>query len=263
MSLHAKARESRKICLAALAKAKSPHVGSALSVIDILVYLYERYLKEETNPNNFHKLVFSKGHAAISIYSVMTVIGMIQKEELDKFCDDGSHLYGHISHLAHPSIQLSTGSLGHGLPFAIGIAHAKKMKGDQGRVFVVMSDGELNEGTTWESALLASKFNLENLTVIVDRNHMQSLENTEVTLPLEPLCRKWEAFGWRAMTVDGHDFESLAQMEEFQERPTILMANTIKGKGISWMENDIKWHYKWPSDSELQKALLELDFKVS
>ena len=259
MSLHAKARESRKMCLAALAKAKSPHAGSALSVIDILVYLYDRYLKEEVNPNDFHKLVFSKGHAAIAVYSVMTALGMIEKEDLGRFGDDGSHLYGHISHLAHTSIQLSTGSLGHGLPFAIGIAHAKKMKGHQGRVFVVMSDGELDEGTTWESALLASKFKLENLTVIVDRNKLQSLESTEVTLPLEPLQHKWETFGWRAMTVDGHDFESLAQMERVQERPTILIANTVKGKGISWMENDIKWHYKWPSDSELQKALLELE----
>ena len=261
MPFYELARETRRLCLATLTRAKSPHAGSALSVIDILVFLYERYLKEEVNPNNVHKLVFSKGHAAVAVYSIMTALGIISREKLESFCDDGSHFYGHVSHLAHSSIQLSTGSLGHGLPFAIGIAHAKKMNGEPGRVFVVMSDGEMNEGTTWESALLASKFKLENLTVIVDRNHMQSLEGTEATLPLEPLQEKWETFGWRSITVNGHDFESLAQIDVSQEGPTIFIANTIKGKGISWMENDIKWHYKWPSDVELQKALDELELE--
>lgn len=261
MSLNAVALESRKLCLATLSKAKSPHAGSAMSTIDILVFLYERYLRNEANPNSIHKMVFSKGHAAVAVYSVMAVLGIISKEELKRFCHDGSHLYGHVSHLAHTSIQLSTGSLGHGLPFAVGIAHAKKLKGETGRVFVVMSDGELNEGTTWESALLGSKFNLKNLTVIVDRNRMQSLESTEATLPLDPLESKWESFGWRAIIADGHDFESLAQMENPQDGPTVLIANTTKGKGISWMENDIKWHYKWPSDSELQEALIELELK--
>jgi transketolase len=183
----------------------------------------------------------------------------MSENDLDKYCENGSQLYGHINHLAHPIIELSTGSLGHGMPFGVGLAHAKKLRQESGLVFVLMSDGELNEGTTWESALLANKLSLNNLVCVIDRNFIQSLESTESTLPLEPLKKKWEAFDWEVAEIDGHNFESMEQVNFSSKKPKVLIANTVKGKGVSWMENEVLWHYKWPSENQLNAALESLD----
>lgn len=208
---------------------------------------------------SINKFVFSKGHAAIGLFCTMKVFDFISQEELETFCSDGSNFFGHVSHFSHPLIQLSTGSLGHGLPFAVGLAQAKKIKGEAGRVFVVVSDGEMNEGTTWESALLANKLKLNNLLCIIDRNHLQSLKSTEDTLPLEPLVDKWNSFGWDAINVDGHDFNSLSAIDELSARPRLIIANTSKGKGVSWMQDKILWHYKHPDRVELELALEEIE----
>ncbi len=259
MTFAARAIRARQSALTATARAQSPHVGSALSCIDILVFLFEKLTISQENSRKINKLVFSKGHAAIALYSVLEAYGLISKQELESYCIDGSQFYGHVNQLAHPLVELSTGSLGHGLPFAVGLAHAKKLRNETGLIFVVMSDGELDEGTTWESALLASKFALDNLVCIVDRNHLQSLSSTESTLPLEPLKEKWEAFGWEVKEANGHDFESLSCIDQPMHQPRIVLAKTIKGKGVKWMENDILWHYRWPSESQLLEALSEIE----
>ena len=255
------AQAARIDCLETLTNAKSPHIGSALSSIDLLVHLYEEYFNSSDRNKQDNRLVFSKGHAGVACYSVMRTLGIISSEQLATYCKDGSFFFGHISHLAHPSIELSTGSLGHGLPFGIGLAYAKKLKKESGIVFVILSDGEMDEGTTWESALLASKLGLGNLVCIVDRNRLQSIENTESTLPLDPLDQKWTSFGWYATILDGHDFESLMEIEPAQYQPSIFIAETTKGKGVSWMEDDITWHYKWPDTMQLEKAIEELEME--
>ena len=168
-------------------------------------------------------------------------------------------LGGHPNHLV-PGVELSTGSLGHGLPYATGIALAKKKLGYGGQVFVIMSDGELDEGTTWESALFAQHNNLCNLTVIVDRNFLQSLESTESTLSLEPLDEKFRSFNWEVETIDGHDHIKLINvLSKTQLKPKLIIAETIKGKGVSFMENEVKWHYKSPNQEEFEKALKEIE----
>jgi transketolase len=218
-----------------------------------------RYIIPESSSNKEYQFVLSKGHAAIALYSVLTSLEIMSENDLDKYCENGSQLYGHINHLAHPIIELSTGSLGHGMPFGVGLAHAKKLRQESGLVFVLMSDGELNEGTTWESALLANKLSLNNLVCVIDRNFIQSLESTESTLPLEPLKKKWEAFDWEVAEIDGHNFESMEQVNFSSKKPKVLIANTVKGKGVSWMENEVLWHYKWPSENQLNAALESLD----
>lgn len=253
------AKSARITCLTTLTKAKSPHLGSALSSIDIMVYLYVDHFASSAEKSEKNQLIFSKGHAGIACYSVMKVLGIISSKQLDSYCSDGSYFFGHISHLAHSSIELSTGSLGHGLPFGVGLAYSKKLKRESGTVFVVLSDGEMDEGTTWESALLASKLKLDNLVCIVDRNRLQSLEDTEATLPLDPLDLKWLSFGWNASIINGHDFESLINIKPARNKPSIFIAETVKGKGISWMENEMSWHYKWPDTAQLARAIAELE----
>jgi transketolase len=213
---------------------------------------------DKPNSGIENKLVFSKGHAAICLYSALCTYGFIDDEELSTFSQDDSQLYGHVSHLAHPFIALSTGSLGHGLPFGIGLAIGMKKLSKSGRVAVVLSDGELNEGTTWESALIARKFRLDNLICVVDRNHLQSLDETEKTLPLEPLFSKWNSFGWDVTEINGHDMNELKNSLEPSRNPKIVIANTIKGKGVPWMENQIIWHYKCPAKDEAERALNNL-----
>jgi transketolase len=194
---------------------------------------------------------------------VLASIGLISEEELRTYCADGSQFYGHINHHAHSSIELSTGSLGHGLPFGVGLAHAKKICREDGLVFVLMSDGEMNEGTTWESALLANKLNLGNLVCLIDRNRIQSLQSTETTLPLEPLADKWKAFGWEVWNIDGHDFSSMSMIDFKSDKPMVVIAETVKGKGVPWMENQVLWHYKWPNSEELADGIEHLKSKTT
>jgi len=241
--------------------AKASHVGSALSVIDILAVLYSEIAN--ISPKNFEEkdrdiVILSKGHAASAIYSTLAIQGFFAMEWLEKYCANGAPLGGHVTSNGVPGVELSTGSLGHGMPYGLGIALSRKRSKEGGRVFVVMSDGECDEGTTWEAALLANHHELNNLTVIVDRNGIQSLKETEVTLRLEPFGDKWRAFGWSVIEIDGHDYSALKNSLKQTERSTVVIAKTTKGKGVSFMENSVLWHYRPPDQGELERALEEV-----
>lgn len=233
------------------------HVGSSLSVVDILSSTFSLYSYQ--NKIDFLDLILSKGHAAAALYAVLDSLNFLDAS-LENYCKDGSTIYGHINHKASKKIPLSTGSLGHGLPFGLGMAMASKIKKVEKRIVVVISDGELNEGTTWESALLASHHNLKNLTVIIDRNRIQSLGHTEQILKLDPLPPKWQSFGWDVVEIDGHDHKSIIQaLLKDPEKPLCVIANTVKGKGVSFMENELKWHYKYASPEEVELAIGEIE----
>ena len=237
-------------------RAKSAHIGSSLSVIDIASVLFGK-ISPPDEPDNV--VIFSKGHAAAGIYATMAHAGFFSPSLLENYCENGSELGGHISYSEERQIPLSTGSLGHGFPFGVGIALNKKLEERAGRVFIVLSDGECDEGTTWESALLSNHFELENLVVIIDRNHIQSLGATEETLRLEPLAEKWEKFGWKTISVDGHDHFAIENALSTASGPICIIAETIKGKGVSFMEGNLLWHYRPPNDEELNKAITEIE----
>ena len=245
-------------------RAKASHVGSALSVVDVLSVLYSGIAN--IKPESFERsdrdiVILSKGHAASALYAVLALRGYFPKSWLDSYCNDDAPLGGHVTFRGVPGVELSTGSLGHGMPYGTGIALSRKRSGAQGRVFVILSDGECDEGTTWESAMIANHFELNNLTVVIDRNHIQSLAYTEQTLKLEPFAEKWKAFGWNVLQIDGHNHEELSQALSRSDGPFCVIANTVKGKGISFMEDKVLWHYKSPNNEELDSALTELGIK--
>jgi len=242
--------------------AKTSHVASALSVVDILSVLYSgsANISKNNSLNEYRDIVIlSKGHAASALYSVLALQDFFPKDWLSSYCKNGSSLGGHVTFGSVPGVELSTGSLGHGLPYGLGIAISRKKSGIKGRVFVILSDGECNEGTTWESAMLANHHNLDNLLVIIDRNRIQSLSTTESTLKLEPLIDKWKAFGWDTESISGHDYEEISESLQNQNKPKCLIANTTKGKGVSFMENSVLWHYKSPNESEIELAFQQLN----
>ena len=210
--------QARQEILKMTSKAKASHVGSAVSVIDILSVLYSGVAN--IGPSNMNKndrdiVILSKGHAASAIYSILALKGFFSIQWLEQYCGNGAPLGGHVTSKGVPGVELSTGSLGHGLPYGLGIALSRKRSSVPGRVFVVMSDGECDEGTTWESALLANHHELDNLTVVVDRNGIQSLKETELTLRLEPFAQKWKSFGWDVHEIDGHDYQELEKVLYF------------------------------------------------
>lgn len=246
--------------------ARTSHVGSCLSVADLLAVLYGGILRvDPVDPGwlDRDRFILSKGHAAAALYATLAERGFFSVEELDSFCRDGSAMVGHVSHTAVPGVEFSTGSLGHGLPVACGMALVGKRERRPYRVVALLSDGECDEGTTWEAALFAAHHELDNLTVIVDYNKIQSFGRVESVLRLEPLALKWKAFGWEAREVDGHAVDSLEEClgsMPFQlGKPSCLVAHTIKGKGVSFMEDDILWHYRSPDAQELKDALAELE----
>lgn len=241
-----------------VAASKAAHIGSSLSCIDILSVLYSEVANIKGQDHNRDFVIVSKGHAAAGTYSVLANSGYMDLELLETYGTNGSVLGGHITHSKNNAITLSTGSLGHGLPYGIGIALSKKKKNIGGRVFIVMSDGECDEGTTWESALLAYQFKLDNLFVVIDRNGIQSLSKTEDTLQLEPLAEKWKAFNWEVETIDGHSHSQIESAFNSLSGPKCIIANTTKGKGVSFMEDSVLWHYRPPSDVELEAALNEI-----
>jgi transketolase len=255
------ALSARHAIIAMTSAANASHVASALSVIDILSVLYTG--TADITPANSEAedrdvVILSKGHAASALYAVLALQEFFPIDWLQKYCQDDAPLGGHVTSKGVPGVELSTGSLGHGLPYGVGIAMARKMTSTAGRVFVVMSDGECDEGTTWESAMIANHHNLDNLVVIVDRNRIQSLTFTEETLKLEPFADKWEAFGWEAKIVDGHDYNELTSAITISNTPVCVIAETTKGKGVDFMENSVLWHYKSPSGSDVAKAFFQL-----
>lgn len=242
------------------------HIGSILSVADIIAVLYSGGANVEPgNPRDDarDRVILSKGHAGASIYAALAERGFFDVAELATHYADGSRLSGHVSHKGVPGVEFSTGSLGHGLSVGAGMAHAAKKDGKPHRVFVILGDGECDEGSVWEAAMVANHYGLGNLVAIVDRNRMQSLDSTETTIALEPFADKWRAFGWNTITVDGHDHEQLAgALDECRgsTKPTVIIAETTKGNGISFMENDILWHYRFPHDgAEYDGAMAELN----
>lgn len=241
--------------------AKASHVASALSVVDILSTLYTG--SADISPQKLEDptrdiVILSKGHSASALYSVLALQGFFPIEWLADYCKNDAPLGGHVTFKGVPGVELSTGSLGHGLPYGLGIAMSRKKSDVSGRVFVVLSDGECDEGTIWESAMIANHHNLDNLVVIVDRNKMQSLTFTEETLKLEPFADKWKAFGWETEEIAGHDYEALKKSLSKQSSPKCIIADTTKGKGVNFMENSVLWHYKSPGPDDVTKAFEQL-----
>ena len=258
--------ESQRVALAARISAlqmthasKASHIGSSLSMIDILSVITTGTALAR-NGDLGEEIVISKGHAAAGAYAVLAHAGYIPIHMLETYSSDGSLLGGHVTSTHVDVLNLSTGSLGHGLPFSIGRALAKKKMGIQGQSFTLLSDGECDEGSNWEAALLASHLGLENVSAVIDRNFLQSLRSTEETVQLEPLAEKWIAFNWDVVVVDGHSHEELHQaIFRKSNKPMMTIANTIKGYGVSFMENSVPWHYKSPSAEELSLAINELE----
>lgn len=241
------------------------HIGAILSVADIIAVLYTDILKYDCkNPKwgGRDRFILSKGHAGAAIYAALAESGFFPIEELKTHYANGSRLSGHVSHHL-PGVDFSTGALGHGLSVAAGMALAAKQDGKTHRVFAVLGDGECDEGAVWEAALFANHFRLENLTAIIDYNKMQSLDFCENTLELGDLGAKWRAFGWNVKEIDGHNHgqlrNALSDTSNENHRPTVIIADTVKGKGVSFMENDILWHYRFPHDGwEYDCAVCEL-----
>lgn len=239
------------------------HIGAVLSVADIIAVLYADILKYDVNNEKAEwrdRVILSKGHAGAAIYAALAEVGFFDVDELKTHYANGSRLSGHVSHKL-PGVEFSTGSLGHGLSAASGMALAAKKNHLTHRVFAILGDGECDEGAVWEAALFANHFKLNNLIAIIDHNKMQSLDFCEKTLKLESLKDKWKSFGWNALEIDGHDHEKIKEAIDLSESdgPTVIIADTIKGKGISFMENDILWHYRFPHDGwEYDCAVNEL-----
>jgi transketolase len=259
------ARRTRIAILRAVATAKSSHVGSAFSCVDLLTALYFRTLRvDPRRPDDQERdrFVMSKAHAGIALYAVLAERGFFPRELLDEYYVDGGRLAGHADAHGVPGIEVSAGSLGHGLAMAVGMALWAQRAGQRWRSVALLSDGECDEGSTWEAALLASHLRLDGLTAIVDRNGLQGMGRTEDVVGLEPLAEKWRSFGWSAREIDGHDWDqilaALGSLPEAPGRPTAIIARTTKGKGVSFMEGRVLWHYRTPAGDELERALAEL-----
>jgi transketolase len=247
-------------------KGGSSHIGAVLSLADILAVLYGAVLRlrpREPRWPERDRLVLSKGHAGAGVYAALAATGFLDRAVLDTHCKDGSILSGHVSHVGVPGVELSTGSLGHGLSVSAGMALAAQRDGRGHRVFCIQSDGECDEGSVWEAVLFAAHHRLNRLIVVIDYNKIQSLAPVAETLALEPFADKWRAFGWGVREVDGHDhlalFHALSEAPPISDRPTCLIAHTVKGKGVSFMENSVLWHYRTAKGDEFDAALRELE----
>ena len=262
--LQIKAVHLRKKTLEAIFEAGAGHTGGGLSCLDILNVLYNRILN--VSPETFSsphrdRYVQSKGHSVEALYAVLADRGFFPESDLKTICHYQSHYVGHPTRHIH-GIEMNTGALGHGLPICIGMALAGKMDGASYRVFTLLGDGELAEGSNWEAGLAAAHYKLDNLTAVIDHNTLQITGHTRDVMSNEPLDEKWRAFGWGVKIVNGHDYaaltEALSKPAE-NGKPTCIIANTTKGRGISFMENVAKWHHGVPSEAELKQALAELD----
>ena len=255
----------RKDAIDMVNKSHASHIGAVLSVIDIVAVLYSDIMNvNPDNPSMYERdrIVLSKGHAGIAIYTALAECGFIPKAELQKYYTDGSVYSGHVSSKGVPGVELSTGSLGHGAGVACGMALSAKLKNDTYHIYTIIGDGECEEGSIWEMALLANRYKLDNFTVIVDHNKMQAMGDCEEVMALGDLSDKWKAFGWNVIDVeDGNNHEQLREAfdKRVQNKPNIIIANTVKGKGISFMENNLLWHYRDPQGDDYIKAKQELE----
>ena len=260
------ARRIRQRTLEMINTSRASHLGTGFSMAEILAVLYGEVL--DINPRaprhpERDRFVLSKGHGCAALYATLAERGFFPIEQLVTFYQDGSALMGHASHKDVPGVEVSTGSLGHGLPMSVGMALAVKRDGSSNRVFTVLGDGECDEGSNWEAILFAGHHRLDNLVAIVDYNKIQSLGRVEDVLDLSPLADKWRAFNWAVAEVDGHDVNQLrdtfARLPLEPGKPSCIVANTVKGKGVSFMEDDLLWHYRSPDEGEHARAVAELE----
>lgn len=263
------AKQFREEILQIINSAGSGHPGGSLSAVEILTTLYFYQMNQKpADPfwNERDRLIVSKGHASPVVYVVLANCGYFPKEELKTFRKLGSRLQGHVHHKV-PGVELNTGSLGHGLSVSNGIALAAKMKKKNFKSYCLMGDGEIQEGSVWEAAMSAAQYKLDNVCAIVDYNKIQENGLISDIMGLEPLVEKWKSFGWEVVEADGHDFKALiAAFDKFgtvKDKPFVIIAHTVKGKGVSFMENTQKWHGKAPNNDQLKEALDELEGKAS
>jgi transketolase len=247
-----------------VARSGASHIGSALSIADIIAVLYSNVMQfDRVNHLSPYRdrFILSKGHACTAVYAALAHTGVIPVFELENFAQNGSKLMAHISHKV-PGVEFSSGSLGHGLPFATGKALAAKQQQKPWKTFVLLSDGEMQEGSNWEAMMFANHHRLNNLIAIIDNNNLQSFSTVSQTIGIEPLQKKINAFGWECIEINGHDhhqiLKALTETVEGSARPKMIIAHTIKGKGVSFMENKVEWHYKSPDRNQLLQALEEV-----
>jgi transketolase len=262
--LKRKAAEIRMELLTMIYEAKTGHTGGSLSNTDILTVLYYKIMNIDPNNPNWDgrdRYVQSKGHSVESYWAILADKGFFPKEELKTFSQFGTRLIGHPNNKV-PGVEMNTGALGHGLPIAVGMALAAKLDGKSYKVYTLMGDGEQAEGSVWEGAMAASQYKLDNLVAIIDRNKLQITGSTEDVMGLEPLGDKWRSFGWEVVEVDGNDVEQLVEVfsntPKVVGKPTMIVANTVKGKGISFAENVGAWHHRVPTKEEYDLAMEEL-----
>ena len=258
------AKKIRATAIKMVYEAKASHIGGALSMTDILAVLYNDILNinpEDPQNTDRDRFILSKGHACTGLYAVLGIKGFFSIESLDSYGKDGTIFLSHTTHHV-PGIEISAGSLGHGLPIACGLALAAKRQKKVWKTYCLVGDGEMDEGSNWEAILFAAHHDLNNLCLIIDYNKIQSLGNTNEILNLEPLAEKFKVFNWNVIEINGHDHQEIKNAFNFfkskSKAPSVVIANTIKGKGISFMENNLLWHYKSPSTEQYYKAMEEL-----
>lgn len=259
-------KELKKKIFITAYKAGSAHLGSSFSVIDLLYVLYckniLKYDLDDPWDERRDRLILSKGHASLALYVILNKIGMITDRELYNFCQPGSHLGGEPKLGSAPGIEASTGSLGHGLSFGVGIALACKMNQYKNKVYVILGDGECQEGSVWEAVMSAVNYQLDNLVVIIDDNRLQAMDSVEAIMGIQSWESKWVAFGFDVMEINGHNLEEIKQAllkENIDKRPRVIISHTIKGHGVSFMENAPIWHYRMPNAEELEIVKKELE----
>lgn len=264
---HRLALAVRRRALEMVHRARAAHIGSSLSAADILAVLYSGVLRVDPKRPDWpqrDRFLMSKGHAAAALYAILAERGFFPREWLQTYCADGGRLAGHVTARGVPGVEVSTGALGHGLSIACGMALGARRGGQSWRVFVLLSDGECDEGSVWEAALFAAHHRLDNLVAIIDYNKLQGFGAVGDVLRLEPLGAKWQAFGWAVRECDGHDHGQLARglgpLPFEPGKPSLLLAHTVKGKGVGFMENELAWHYRWPDAAQLAAAIAGLDF---
>ncbi|MDQ8199787.1 transketolase [Pelagicoccus enzymogenes] len=262
------ANRIRTHCVQMTSRGGSSHVGAGLSIADILAVLYGKVMHVSPNAPQDparDRFILSKGHAGAAVYATLAECGFFPVEKLHTHYQNGSDLSGHVSHKGIPGVEFSTGSLGHGLGVMAGMALAGKRDGASRHHFALLSDGECDEGSNWEAILFAAHHKLDNLTAVIDYNKIQSLAPVAETLALEPFAAKWRSFGWDVLECDGHNHDELeamlSQSKNCSGSPTVVIAHTTKGKGVSFMENTVLWHYRTAQGEELEAALEELRSK--
>lgn len=263
--LHAIANRARALALTLAHNVNESHSAGALSMADILAVLYSEYIdveKVKAESPERDRFILSKGHCCASLYAMLAEVGILDRDELLKnFAQNGTHYYAHATHTL-PGVELSTGSLGHGLPVTCGMALGAKKSGKNFKVYCLVGDGEMDEGSNWEAIAFAAHHRLDNLYLIIDKNQMQALGDTKDVLSLDPMADKLRAFNWDVEEIDGNNIEAIVNaLENLMNRsgkPKVIVANTIKGKGVSFMEHNLKFHYSAPKDDELKQALEEL-----